>query len=285
MPATSQHLPATRAPERAGRGTSADAGSGRGSRRQVLPAWLPRILGDLLIIGAWHGASGRLVPAFVLPSPLTIAQEVAGIAGSGQLWRHFGATVRTIAIGYAVAFAVGFGVGLMMARPRADAVLRIWVVAFLNTPGLVFALVATMIFGFHPVGPISAVVLSSFPFVTVNIAEGVRAIPKDLVDMGRAFDVAPARRVRQIIIPFLAPYTFAALRYGFSIAWKIAIFAELFGSASGIGFMIRNEFGLFSMSGMLAWILLFCAFALLLEALLQLGMRRCFRWRPDAAVL
>jgi hypothetical protein len=39
----------------------------------------------------------------------------------------------------------------------------------------------------------------------------------------------------------------------------------------------------FDMPGMLAWISFFFAFALLLEALLQRGMKRYFRWRPEAA--
>jgi NitT/TauT family transport system permease protein len=210
--------------------------------------------------------------------------EMWQIVASGVFWVHFSATVRTLVIAYTVSFAVGLAAGVAMARPGVDAVLRGWVVSLLNTPGLVFVLVATMIFGFHPLGPITAIVVTSFPFVTVNIAEGVRAIPKDLLDMSAAFGVGEARRVRQIVVPFLAPYTFAAMRYGFSIAWKITTLAELFGASRGVGFMIRREFELFSMAGMLAWILLFCAFALLLEGLLQLGSRRYFRWRPQAVI-
>jgi NitT/TauT family transport system permease protein len=141
-----------------------------------------------------------------------------------------------------------------------------------------------MIFGFHPLGPITAIVLTSFPFVTINVAEGVRAIPKGLLDIGTVFGVGQARSVRHVVIPFLAPYTLAGLRYGFSMAWKIATLTELFGASRGIGFMIRREFELFSMAGMLAWIGLFCTFTLVLEALLQRGMRRHFRWRPAATI-
>lgn len=246
--------------------------------------WLPRLVGYGVVVGLWQVASGRLVPAFTLPPPVTLANEMWQLIASGVFWVHFSATIRTIVVGFTVSFVVGLAVGVMMVWPWADAFCRKWVVTFLNTPGLVFVLIATMIFGFHPLGPISAIVVTSFPFVTVNIAEGVRALPKDLIDMGAAFGVPPQRRVHQIIIPFLAPYTFAALRYGFSIAWKIATFAELFGSSKGVGFMIRREFDVFSMTGMLSWILLFLAFALMLEVLLQLGMRRYFRWRPQAAI-
>lgn len=246
--------------------------------------WLPRILGYVLVLGVWQFVSGRYVPAFSLPSPATMVDEMWEIIVTGVFLEHFSSTIRKIAIGYSITFVLGMGIGVLMARPWADAFFRDWVLSIMSTPGLVFALVAAMIFGFSPLGPITAIVVTSFPFVTVNIAEGVRAMPKDLIDMGKAFNVSERRRLRQIVIPFLAPYTFAALRYGFSIAWKIATLTEVFGSSSGIGFMIRREFQMFSIAGMLAWIFFFFAFALLLEQFLQAGMKRYFRWRPEAAV-
>jgi NitT/TauT family transport system permease protein len=243
--------------------------------------WLPRILGYVLVLGIWDYASGEM-QSFALPAPTTMLEEMWGIIQSGLFWFHFSATLRKIAIGGSIAFVLGLTIGILMARRWADAFFRDWVVGILNTPGLIFALLAAMIFGFSPVGPITAIVVTSFPFITVNIAEGVKAIPKDLIDMGKAFNVAERRRVRQILIPFLAPYTFAAVRYGFSVSWKIATLTEVFGSSTGIGFMLRAEFQRFNIPGMLAWIFFFFLFALLLEALLQLGMRRYFRWRPEA---
>lgn len=252
-------------------------------RSRGVQFWLPRILGYVIVLGLWQFTSIQLGDrSFSLPSPITMLREMWEILVSGVFWTHFGATLQKIAIGYSITFVLGLGIGVLMARPWADAFFRDWVLSMMTTPGLVFALVAAMIFGFSPLGPITAIVVTSFPFVTVNIAEGVKAMPKDLIDMAKAFNVSERRRLRQIVIPFLAPYTFAALRYGFSIAWKIATLTEVFGSSSGIGFMIRREFQMFSIAGMLAWIFFFFAFALLLEQILQTGMKRYFRWRPEA---
>lgn len=246
--------------------------------------WLPRLAGYAIFVGAWSWASGNLVAAALLPGPLDIFNEMASIVASGELWVHFGSTLRKIGIGYVIAFALGAAIGIAMRHRWWDAFFRDWVVTTMTTPGLVFALIAAMIFGFSPEGPIVAIVVTSFPFFTVNIAEGVKALPKDLFDMANAFGVSSRRRMRHVVIPFLAPYIFAAMRYGFSIAWKIATLTELFGSSRGIGFMMRREFQLFNMAGLLAWIFFFFAFALLLEkVLLQRGMNRFFRWRQTAA--
>ncbi len=55
-------------------------------------------------------------------------------------------------------------------------------------PGL-GAVTGLVIWGFEPQGWIFAIFLTTYALVTVNIAEGVRALPKDLIDMSRAFGV------------------------------------------------------------------------------------------------
>ena len=251
---------------------------------ELLTRWIPRIAGYILFLAAWTWASGNLIDANLLPSPLDILREMGVIINSGEFWPNFSATIRRIFIGFSIAFVLGTVIGILMGNRWWDGFFRDWVIAAMTTPGLVFALLAAIMFGFSPIGPIWAIVVTSFPFVTVNVAEGVRALPKDLFDMARAFEVDRSRRTRHLVFPFLAPYLFAAMRYGFSVAWKIATLVELFGSSEGIGFVMRREFQLFNMTGLLAWIFFFFAFALLLEkVVLQRAEKRFFRWRPRTA--
>jgi NitT/TauT family transport system permease protein len=244
--------------------------------------WIPRFLGYAIFLGAWQLVSGRFVSAFLLPSPSAIAQKMWDIIVSGDFIVNFWATVQKILIGYSIAYVLGVAIAVLMARKWWDGFFRDWVVVMLNTPGLIFVIVCTVTFGLSMLSPITAVIITAYPFVTVNVVEGVRDLPKDLIDMGRAFRVSGFVRLRKIILPFLAPYLFTGLRYGFSTAWKVVTLSEVFGAASGIGLQFRLQFQLFSIRGMLAWIFLFFAFALFLEkVLLQAGERRFFRWRKE----
>jgi NitT/TauT family transport system permease protein len=164
-----------------------------------------------------------------------------------------------------------------------DAFFREGVLLALVTPGLIYALLMALIFGLSPLGPIVAIVVAGSPYVTVNVVEGVRAVPKELLDMADSYDVSRRSTVRGVVLPSLAPFLFAALRYGFSLAWKITTLTEVFGGTEGIGFMMRTEFQLFSMEGFLAWALFFFGFALLLERILQHYVDKFFRWRPEIA--
>lgn len=263
--------------------TSHSQRAARLSERRQRLAW--RLAGYAFFLGLWQFVSTFLVDEFIVPPPGVILREMAGIVASGEVWTHFAVTVRTIGIGFVLGYALGTVLGLLIGRSRWwEAFLGDWVMATLTTPGLVFALVTAMIFGLSPVGPVVAVVVTSFSYVTVNVVEGVRAVPKDLVDMASAFDRSRWQVVRHVYLPFLAPYLLTATRYGFSISWKIATLAEVIVGTAGIGFMMRRTFQEFSMAGFLSWVLLFFAFALFLErAVLQRLMRHVLRWRPQVA--
>ena len=247
--------------------------------------WMWRLAGYAVFLGLWEFASTFLVADYILPPPQKILAEMWRIFDSGEFFRNFGATLLTIAIGYSIAFLLGTVVAILMGRSAWwDGFFGEWVVASMNTPGLVFALVAAIIFGLGSEGPLIAVVVTTFSFVTVNIVEGVRNVPNDLIRMGRAFEVSGVKVQRHVLIPFLGPYFFTALRYGFSTAWKIATLTEIIVGTKGIGFMMRREFQNFNMAGFLAWVLLFFAFALFLERfVLQRQIDHFFRWRPEVA--
>ncbi|MQA06441.1 MAG: ABC transporter permease subunit [Streptosporangiales bacterium] len=247
--------------------------------------WFWRVAGYVTFLAVWQFISSVLVDDFIVPPPLAIVTEIGDIVASNLLFRHFAATLGTIAVGFGIAFLLGTLMGLAMGRSRWwDGLLGDWVMGTMTTPGLVFALVTAMIFGLGPGGPICAVVITSFSYVAVNVVEGVRAVPKDLVDMARAFDRSRWQIVRHVYLPALGPYLVTAGRYGFSIAWKIATLTEVIVGTAGIGFMMRREFQEFSMAGFLAWVLLFFAFALFLErVVLQRQIKRMFKWRPEVA--
>jgi NitT/TauT family transport system permease protein len=245
-----------------------------------------RLAGYVLFIGAWQLLSMFVFEPFVLPSPVEVVREMWDIVRSGDFWVNVLATVEHLMVGFAIAFVLGTTVGILMGRsPYWDGFFRDYVMLTLTTPGLVFALIAVMIFGLSAVGPIVAIVLTSVPHVTVNVVEGVRAIPKELTDMGAAFGVSRRTRVRSIILPAVAPFLFTAARYGFAIAWKITALTELFGGADGIGIQIRVEFQFFNIAGVLAWAFFLVSFSLITERLvLQRIEDHFFRWRPKAFV-
>jgi len=256
----------------------------RQRRLGILRRWGWRLAGYAFFLGLWDLASGTLMSDRLLVPPVRVVNEIREILNTGELWTHMNSTLTKIAIGFALAFALGACIGLLTQYRWWQAFFGDWVTGTMTTPGLVYALVSGVIFGFSPVGPIFAIILASFSYVTVNVAEGLRALPKELIDMGKAFRVDGVNRLRHVVIPHLAPYLFTGFRYGFSIAWKVTVLTEVFASNVGIGFIMRVEFQLFSIGGLLAWIGVFFILMLFLEkVVLQLIENRFFRWRQEVA--
>jgi NitT/TauT family transport system permease protein len=259
-------------------------------RRQVAPTprrkrYLPwRVAGYVLFIGAWQLLATYVFEPFILPSPALVLEAMVEQVQREDFWTNILATLEHLFIGFIITFVLGTLLGILMGRSRYwHAFFSDYVMLTLTTPGLVFALICVMIFGLSTLAPIVAIVLTSMPHITVNVVEGVKAIPRELLDMAKAYDVTGQTRFRHIILPAVAPYVFTAVRFGFAIAWKITALTELFGGSEGVGIQIRVNFELFSMSGVIAWAFFLVAFALVMErVVLQRLERRFFRWRAQA---
>lgn len=254
-------------------------------RRDTRRKWFWRIAGYVVFLGFWEFVSTQIFNPNVVPGPSSILAAFPDIIGSGRFVESYGATLTRIGVGFGLAFVFGVVLGVGTQLPWIAGFFKDAITIGLVTPGLVWALTGLVIWGFEPQGWIFAIFMTTFAIVTVNMAEGVRALPKELLDMSRAFGVSGWRRQREIVVPFLAPFTFTALRFGFSIAWKVTVLTEVFSSNVGIGFEMRVASQMFRMDEFWAWALSFFVFALFLEkALLQRYERKFFRWREEVTL-
>lgn len=252
--------------------------SERRRQRQQVILW--RILGYVFFLGVWELASGRLMSEELLPGPIDVFRTFGDLWATGSVPGAFADTLTRIGIGFTIAFFLGSAIGILMQNRFLNGFFRDAVTIGVTTPGLIWALITAIIFGNRAWGPLIAIVLTTFALISVNVAEGVKALPKDLIDMAKAFGVGVVRRNREIVIPHLAPYLFTGVRFGFSIAWKVTVLTEVFSSSSGIGFEMRTASQLFRLPEFLTWILAFYIFALFLEkVVLEVIERRFFAWR------
>ncbi len=261
-------------------------------RRDRRNKWIWRITGYAVVLFVWEFGfqsvmnliTGRDLNDALLPGPIRIIQTLPEIWEGGELVTNFGATLTRIGIGFGLSFVAGALIGLLTQNRWLNGFFRDATTISLTSPGLIWALTGLIIWGFRPLGWIFAIFMTTFALVTVNVAEGVQALPKDLLDMAKAFGVRPYERQRQIVLPHLAPYIFTAIRFGFSIAWKVTVLTEVFSSTKGIGFKMRVSSQLFQLDEFFAWVLSFFVFALFLEKVVLQGFeRRYFRWREELA--
>lgn len=241
----------------------------------------------LLILVFWQLVV-PVLPTRLVPMPLEVAgfmwDELRGdTLAPDTVYQAFAITLRRLVIGFGLAVVIGTPIGLAMGlSQRVEAFFRDFVVVTLTMPYLVWSLVFAMWLGFGNRAPIYTVVLSALPFIILNIWEGVRDVPKELVDMGHAFEMSRGALIRHVILPSQMPFIFAALRYGFANGWKGVVVAEVFAAADGAGWMIRYWYDAHRAYGVIGYALFFVIFSLFLERTLFTRLSNwVFRWRPS----
>jgi len=253
-------------------------------RRDRIIRWSSRILGYVVFLGLWEWASGAVLEEALLPGPTRVVQTAIEFFQDGKVLPAFGSSLGRIVTGVAISFLIGSIVGIVTQHRWFAGFFKDAITIGLTSPGLIWVLITALVFGNRWYVPQLAIILTTFALVSVNVAEGIGTLPKDTIDMAKAFKVNVVDRNRHIVIPHLAPFLFSGFRFAFSIGWKVTVLTEIFTAGSGIGFEIRIAQILFRQDEVLTWILLFFVFALFLEkVLLQAVENRFFRWRKEIA--
>jgi NitT/TauT family transport system permease protein len=256
-------------------------------KRIVKAPRFARILSLITFLVVWQ-FSVPLLPTLLVPTPAEVGEfmwnEIRGDTLAPQtVYEAFGTSLGRLSLGLLIAFAIGLPIGLLMGlSKKADWFGHDFVVVGLAMPSLVWALIAAMWFGFGTIAPLITVVLAAWTFVAINVAEGVRNVPKDLLDMGKAYGASRFDSIRFVILPSLMPFFFAALRYALANAWKGLVLAELFASTNGAGWTIKFWYDAHRAQGIIGYALFFVIFALIVERLIFGRLSAyVFRWRPQ----
>jgi NitT/TauT family transport system permease protein len=241
--------------------------------------------GWVAMFAVWQTAAYYLPPG-VLPTPLEVGEVMWEIVVTGAFVSNFFASVTKTFIWFLVAVVVGAPIGYLMGRYSYwKAFFHDGITVAGTIPALTYAVLSLIIFGISDVGPILSVALVSVPYVAINVAEGVRGVDQSLIKMSQAFGRSPKQIRRDVFIPTLVPFIFAAIRMSFAVAWKVEALTEVFGGRNGVGFQIRTEYQLFNVDGVLAWTCLFIIFMLIIERLVLRNLEsRVLAWRPEERV-
>lgn len=245
-----------------------------------------RTWGFLSVLGMWQFAS-MISPEDTLSPPYEVFRAaIFYVILEDGFYIHVGSTLLRIILGFGIAFILGLVIGVMMGVSRYwEKFFSDYVTVGITIPSLAWAVIGVLWLGIHYLTPVFSAVMIATPYVMVNVWEGVKNVDKDLVDMGRAFDVSRSRIIRDVYIPSILPFVFAAVRIGFSVSWKLVVLAEVFGSSEGIGFMIFYWYENFEMALVLAWVMVFCFIMFIYEyGIIKTVERRLFTWRREVTL-
>jgi NitT/TauT family transport system permease protein len=269
-----------------------DAPAEPGRLRQILTSPQgAQVTAIVVFIGSWQLLT---LVAPRVPGPVEVTQflytEITGGSHggiiTGEFFEHFAITLRRFSFGLLLAFLPGLLIGVLIGSSRiASAFLNDTVLVLLTMPAFVWAFLTTMWFGISWRAPVLTVAFAAFPFVAINVAQGVRSITPDLKNMSSAFDVGRWKRFRHLTLAAVTGYIFAGLRFAIIVGWNGILLSEWFSGQAGVGFRTRYWFDANRYRGFLGWVIVFIVFIVVLDRLvLNRLQQRAFRWRDPVEV-
>ena len=251
--------------------------------RWRVPSWLITIASVTLVLLIWEWFGRDVNPVFG-SYPSAIALAFVDLVRSGQLGTALLESLQPFIAGYLLAILLGVPLGLLIGRFRvAEAGLGIYITAGYAMPlvalvpllvlwlGLGFAVKAAVVF-----------LMSVFP-ICINTWLGVAAVPKSLIDVGKAFVAPNLVILRRIVLPATLPYIMAGIRLAVGRAVVAMVIAEFFTSISGLGAIIINSANNFDTATMFVPIVVLMVLAIGLNALIGWIERRVAPWQAEIA--
>jgi NitT/TauT family transport system permease protein len=248
----------------------------RAHRRFLAAARLGIVV--VALIG-WELASGTLIRPFYISSPSAVAQTLAEMVWSGELWYHAQFTVTAAFVGYLLGAVAGVVIAwpLGMVRLAYRIVEPYFLVAY-SVPAVAMGPVFILWFGIGMTPKILIAAYFVFFIVFINTVAGFQQVPQGLLDVTRVMGASSRDQFRKVMLPSATPFILAALRITLPAAMIGAVTGEFISSNRGLGYLTREAASVFSTAGVIAGVLSLSAIVLLMNLMLR-PLRNALRWQ------
>lgn len=241
------------------------------------------VAGAVVLVGMWAWfAAGE--PELILPSPAETAAAWSDLAREGVLVSETATTVWRAILAVSIAVLVGVAWGTLNGISRwAAALSQAALATLMALPPVVLVVVGLTWFGPGAATTRLVVVLVAVPLLVIAVAEAVRNIDRDLLEMAAAFQLGRYRTARHVVAPAVASPVLAATSVALGQSLRVAVMAELLSAADGIGAEVARARANIETADVFAWAITLVVFVLLLElAVLRPITTRLLRWRNPA---
>jgi ABC-type nitrate/sulfonate/bicarbonate transport system permease component len=239
---------------------------------------MPRVLTGAAILLTWEIVVRAIAPAYVA-KPSTVVLAIPRVITDPEFLQALGATLAAVAEGLAVTIVAGTVIGLLMGRSAiVDRMIRVYINGFNAMPMIVVLPLFSLWFGYSSGARIATIIFAAIFAITMNVADGTRAVPREYLEVSRAFRSGRLRTLFDIVLPASMPYLLAGLRLAAGRALIGAVVAEFFLSIGGLGYYILYNSRSYHHNEAFVGVLLLAAFGVSFELLVNWCTRRFMPW-------
>ena len=252
---------------------------------------LRALLPPLFWLGVWQGAAWLVELGvegrgneLLLPYPLTVLRALLELARETEFWASAAASLGRVLIGMAAGTLLA---ALLSAAAWASAWTRQLFAPAIRvvraTPVASFILLV-LLWTDRNFVPAVIAALMVLPVVWENLVRGLDEVDGQLVELGQAYRLSPAKMLTLIYLPSLRPYFLSAVTTAMGLAWKSGVAAEVLClPRQALGTQIYNTKYYLEVPQLFAWTAAVVVLSLVLERLLRLVLGRWGEGRPSCS--
>lgn len=196
-----------------------------------------------LLLGTWWAAfrfGWTDTKLFVPPSE--VWHTAVRLTENGYLWTSLQASLGRFLAGFVIGSLAGTVVGTALGLSRRfEQVIGPSLHTVKQVSLLAWIPLISVWFGLGDPAKIAFLSLAAFFPVALNTFEGIRSVPRDLVEVARVFAFSRTQLLRHVVLPAALPSIFTGIYLGLLYAWLATLGAEyLLTSGKGIGNLLTD---------------------------------------------
>lgn len=233
------------------------------------------VAGVVAIAAVWVVLSSRVGSAgsAVVPSPGRTLGALGHLWSDGTLRTDLAASARRIAIGYSISVALGVVLGLAIGTfPSVQAFLEPQFGFLRYIPATALTPVFLLWLGIDESPKIWLIVVGTFFFNVLMVADVARAVPRELIDVSYTLGAGRALILRKVILRHCVPGIIDVARINLAAAWLMLVVAELLAAQQGLAFQIIRAQRFRAVDTMFALLIVFGVIGLVSDLALR-GLR------------
>jgi NitT/TauT family transport system permease protein len=194
----------------------------------------------LFLLAGWQTLfSANLIPDYLFPSPIQVAERLWELAADNYLWPSLKATFQRMGIGFTISATIGLLIGLLMGMSRVvNSCLKSLFLGLQTLPTAAWVPVSLLIFGLSDHGIYFVIIMSSMPAIAIAISDGILHIPTIYLRAARTLGTPSYAMPVRVILPASLPSIVTGLKLGWTLAWHGGVSAELIKSSIGLGYLL-----------------------------------------------
>jgi NitT/TauT family transport system permease protein len=207
--------------------------TGRNAMQIIYP-----LVGIVFLIALWWLLClGLRIPTVVLPTPDKVVKAFIGrfdlIVAEGWV------TLKETICGFILAIVVGIPMAVLVANSRPiNLIFSPLLVALQSVPKVALAPIILVWLGTGFESKLAIVWLVAFFPIIVDTVAGLRATPRELLELARSLRASPLQILIKAQLPAALPFILTGAKVAITLAVIGAVIGEFVGSSEGLGFLL-----------------------------------------------